>query len=131
MENGGRNRGACERSNLDSLCPTQARAGCAADPAVRPANLLRLPMRAGQRALDASSLWDEFVIVRMAVIYRGRPLPLSWVVLQQKSTMVAFENYKKILKEAAMRLSKNCRVILLADRGFGDNNLFCAARDLG
>lgn len=82
-------------------------------------------------ALDASSLWDEFVIVRLAVVYRGRSLPLSWVVLKQKSTMVAFENYKLILKEAASRLPKNCRVILLADRGFGDNNLFCAARDLG
>ena len=82
-------------------------------------------------ALDASSLWDEFVIVRLAVIYRGRALPISWAVLKQKSTMVAFENYKSILKEAASRLPKNCHVILLADRGFGDNNLFCAARDLG
>ena len=82
-------------------------------------------------ALDASSLWDEYVIMRLAVIYRGRALPISWVVLKQKSTMVAFENYKSILNDAANRLPKNCRVVLLADRGFGDNKLFCAARDLG
>ena len=82
-------------------------------------------------ALDASSLWDEFVIMRLAVIYRCRALPVSWVVLKQKSTMVAFENYKVILKEAAAVLPKKCSVILLADRGFGDNDLFCAARDLG
>jgi hypothetical protein len=82
-------------------------------------------------ALDSSSLWDEFVIVRVALIYRGRALPLSWVILKQQSTMVAFEKYKPILKEAAAILPKNCPVILLADRGFDDNDLFCAARNLG
>ena len=82
-------------------------------------------------ALDSSSLWDEFVIVRVALIYRGRALPLSWIILKQQSTMVAFEKYKRILKEAAASLPKGCPVILLADRGFDDNDLFCAARDLG
>jgi hypothetical protein len=89
---------------------------------------------AGQRiylALDSSSLWDEFVLVRVALIYRGRALPLSWVILKQQSTSVAFEKYKHILKEAAASLPKSCPVILLADRGFDDNDLFCAARDLG
>lgn len=82
-------------------------------------------------ALDSSSLWDEFVIVRIALVYRGRALPLSWIVLKQQSTMVAFEKYKPILKEAAIMLPKGCHVVLLADRGFDDNDLFCAARDLG
>mgnify|MGYP001194320034 FL=1 len=82
-------------------------------------------------ALDSSSLWDEFVLVRVALVYRGRALPLSWIVLQQPSTMVAFEKYKPILKDAAAVLPKGCPVILLADRGFDDNELFCAARDLG
>ena len=82
-------------------------------------------------ALDSSSLWDEFVIVRIALVYRGRALPLSWIVLKQQSTMVAFEKYKRILKEAAAVLPKGCPVVLLADRGFDDNALFCAARDLG
>ncbi len=82
-------------------------------------------------ALDSSSLWDEFVIVRIALIYRGRALPLSWIVLKQQSTMVAFDEYKRILKDAAAILPKGCPVILLADRGFNDNDLFCAARDLG
>ncbi len=82
-------------------------------------------------ALDSSSLWDEFVLVRVAVIYRGRALPLSWVILKQQSTMVAFEKYKHILKEAAAILPYGCPLILLADRGFDDNDLFCAVRDLG
>lgn len=71
------------------------------------------------------------MIVRVALVYRGRALPLSWVVLKQKSTMVAFENYEHILKAAAAISPKKCSVFLLADRGFDDNDLFCAARDLG
>jgi hypothetical protein len=82
-------------------------------------------------ALDSSSLWDEFVIVRVALIYRGRALPLSWIILEQQSTTVAFEKYKRILKEAAAIVPQGCPVVLLADRGFDDNDLFCAARDLG
>jgi hypothetical protein len=82
-------------------------------------------------ALDSSSLWNEFVLVRVAVIYRGRALPLSWVVLAQKSTMVAFEQYKPILSEAATMVPKGCRRILLADRGFDDVDLLREARDLG
>jgi len=38
-------------------------------------------------ALDASSLWDQFVLVRVALVYRGRALPLSWIILQQQSTL--------------------------------------------
>jgi hypothetical protein len=82
-------------------------------------------------ALDATCLWDEFVIVRLALVYRGRALPISWVVLQQKSATVAFEKYKHILAEAAAILPKECKVVLLADRGFDDNALWCATRDLG
>jgi hypothetical protein len=82
-------------------------------------------------ALDSSSLWDRFVIVRMALIYRGRALPLSWLVMAHASSSVAFEDYKHILKEAAAVLPAGCRVTLLADRGFDDNDLLCLARDLG
>jgi hypothetical protein len=82
-------------------------------------------------ALDSSSLWDRFVIVRVALVYRGRALPLSWFVLEHSSTSVAFETYKHILKEAAAILPPGCRVILLADRGFQDEDLFRLARDLG
>jgi hypothetical protein len=82
-------------------------------------------------ALDSSMLWNRYVIVRIALIYRGRALPLSWVVLEHRSASVAFEDYKLILSEAAAILPKGCRVILLADRGFEDNDLFRKARDLG
>jgi hypothetical protein len=82
-------------------------------------------------ALDSSSLWDRFVIVRVALIYRGRALPLSWLVREQASTSVAFEAYQHLLKEAAAILPAGCRVILLADRGFDDTDLFSLAVNLG
>lgn len=82
-------------------------------------------------ALDSSSLWNEFVIVRLALVYRGRALPLSWMVLQHASTSVALKVYKPILQQAAQALPKGCPVILLADRGFDDEALMRQARDLG
>ena len=89
---------------------------------------------AGQRAylgLDISSLWGRFVIVRVALIYRGRALPLSWLILEHHSTSVAFETYKPIPSEASAILPKGCQVVLLADRGFDDEDLMRKARDLG
>jgi hypothetical protein len=88
----------------------------------------------GQRiylALDTSCLWGEYVLVRLAVIYRGRALPVSWVVLKHASAMVGFEDYQSLLDQAAAILPQGCQVMLLADRGFDDNALLCKARDLG
>ena len=82
-------------------------------------------------ALDTSCLWDRFVIVRVAMVYRGRALPLSWLILEHQSATVSFEVYQPILKEAAAILPTGCQVILLADRGFADINLMKQARDLG
>ena len=71
------------------------------------------------------------MIVRVALVYRGRALPLDWIVLEHGSATVGFESYKTILEEAAKQLPKPARVILLADRGFVDTHLFRLARDLG
>ena len=82
-------------------------------------------------ALDSSVLWERFVIVRMALIYRARALPLSWVVLRGQSATVALEKYAVILDRAARVLPVPCKVILLADRGFVDRKLFKKALSLG
>jgi len=88
----------------------------------------------GQRiylALDSSQLWGRFTVVRVALVYRGRALPVSWIVLASQSASVALENYQVILAEAAAVLPRRCQVILLADRGFFDQNLLIQARNLG
>ncbi|HXV96789.1 MAG TPA: transposase [Anaerolineae bacterium] len=82
-------------------------------------------------ALDSSSLWGRFTVVRLALIYRGRALPLTWRVLSRQSASVGYADYQIILRQAADLLPAKCQVILLADRGFVDVKLFQLARDLG
>jgi hypothetical protein len=81
-------------------------------------------------ALDTSVLWERFVLVRLAAIYRGRGLPLGWLVLEQKSASVSFANYAALLRTVACLLPAPCRVVLLADRGFMDIELMQLAVDL-
>jgi hypothetical protein len=82
-------------------------------------------------ALDSSVLWERFALIRVALGYRGRALALSWIVIKGQSASVAFETYQTILKCTAQVLPSTCQVVLLADRGFGDQQLNKAARDLG
>lgn len=65
-------------------------------------------------------LWGQYCIIRLAVIYRGRAVPVVWRVLAHESSSVAFETYKAKLNRAASLLPQRVRVILLADRGFAD-----------
>jgi hypothetical protein len=110
------------------------------NPRILPSHIYRRLIRSvltdweGQRiylALDSSQLWGRFTVVRVALVYRGRALPVSWIVLASQSATVALEDYQVILTEAAAVLPKRCRVILLADRGFFDQNLLIQARNLG
>jgi hypothetical protein len=35
-------------------------------------------------ALDTSTLWDKYCIIRITVIYRGRAIPIVWKVLEPR-----------------------------------------------
>ncbi len=74
-------------------------------------------------ALDCSSLWERFVIVRISLIYRGRALPLVWKVLERKSVSVSFGDYADLLWFVAQMIPATSKVLLLADRGFVDSKL--------
>lgn len=82
-------------------------------------------------ALDTSQLWHRFVIVRLAVIYRGRAIPVGWVVCARKSATVHLALYQRMLAQAAEVLPATCQVVLLADRAFMDVKLMRLLRDLG
>jgi Transposase DDE domain len=69
-------------------------------------------------ALDTSLFWDEYCLVRLCVVYRGRALPVVWRVLKHRSASVAFKDYQQMVQQALRRLPKGKRVVLLADRGF-------------
>ena len=67
-------------------------------------------------SLDTTLFWDEYCFIRLAVVHRGRALPVAWRVLEHPSAMVSFAAYRQLLSDAAKCLpDKN--VILLADRG--------------
>lgn len=82
-------------------------------------------------ALDSSSLWGRFTLVRLALIYRGRALPLCWLVLSRQSASVGYADYEVLLRQAAPLIPARGQVVLLADRGFVDVKLLQLARDLG
>lgn len=75
-------------------------------------------------ALDTSSLWDRFTIVRVSLIYRGRALPLAWSVVASPSVSLPQADYQAVLQDAAQWLPLGSHVVLLADRGFNQIALF-------
>ena len=83
-------------------------------------------------AFDTSMLWNQFCIVRISVVYKGRAIPLVWKVLEHGSASVAYEDYKELLTRAEKLLPVFVKkVILLADRGFVHVKLMKRCRQLG
>lgn len=82
-------------------------------------------------ALDTSQLWHRFVIVRLALVYRGRAIPVGWIVCASKSATVHVATYQRMLAQAAAVIPANSRVILLADRAFMDVKLMRLVSQLG
>ncbi|MEI2419335.1 transposase, partial [Arthrospira platensis SPKY2] len=69
-------------------------------------------------ALDTSMLWNQYCLIRISVIYRGRAVPLVWDVITHGSSSVAFATYRPLLDKALTLLPSRSEVIFLADRGF-------------
>jgi hypothetical protein len=82
-------------------------------------------------ALDTSRLFEEYCLIRISVIFRGRAVPVVWKVIEHKSNTVAYEVYKELLDAAAKLLPEGVRVVFLADRGFADTHLMGHVRELG
>ena len=83
-------------------------------------------------ALDTSILWNRYCIVRLSLIYRGRAIPLVWIVLEHGSRSVAHAQYRALLDQAAALLAPfDATVVFLADRGFVDTTLMRHLKRLG
>jgi hypothetical protein len=82
-------------------------------------------------ALDTSTLWNTYCLVRLALLYRGRAVPVVWTVLEHPSSRVAYEVYTGLLEQVAKRLPGRCTVVLTADRGFADIHLLQHLTGLG
>ncbi len=82
-------------------------------------------------ALDTSLLWNRYCLIRLAVIYRGRAVPLVWQVVEHGSSSVGYEGYEALLEAAAPLLPQGVKVVFLADRGFADTELLARLRRMG
>jgi len=82
-------------------------------------------------ALDTSLLWDQYCVVRISVVFRGRAVPIVWQVLAHGSSAVSYATYQELLDEAALLLPAHCQVVFLADRGFADTDLMRHLQRLG
>ena len=69
-------------------------------------------------ALDTTSLAGRLVICRVALVYRGRAIPLVWQVYERQSVMLSYEDYRPLLDHVATLLPSQASVVLLGDRGF-------------
>jgi len=82
-------------------------------------------------ALDTSVLPNGYVLIRTALIYRGRALPVAWRVFKHNSASVSYADYKVVLEQTRDVLPKGLVVVLLADRGFLHRQLIQFARKTG
>jgi hypothetical protein len=68
--------------------------------------------------LDTSVFWDEFCLIEVCLVWGGRSITLSQVVLEHGSATVGFEQYRPVLEQALALIPARCSVSILADRGF-------------
>ena len=82
-------------------------------------------------ALDTSMLWNQYCVIRLSLVYRGRAVPVVWEVLEHGSSSVAHEAYAALLNAVPPLLPAGIKVVFLADRGFADTELMAHLRRLG
>ena len=73
--------------------------------------------------LDTSVFWNEYCLIEVCLVWGGRSFPLAQKVMEHPSATVAYSDYREVLVTAQSLLPSNCRVRLLADRGFDHSEL--------
>jgi hypothetical protein len=81
-------------------------------------------------ALDTSMLWNQYCVIRLSLVYRGRAVPLVWEVVAHGSSSVAHGAYEALLEAVPPLLPPGVKVVFLADRGFADTELMAQLRRL-
>lgn len=82
-------------------------------------------------ALDTSMLWNQYCLIRLSVVYRGRAVPVVWEVIEHGSSSVPHEAYAPLLDAVPVLVPAGIKVVFLADRGFADTALLAQLRRLG
>jgi len=82
-------------------------------------------------AFDTSMLWNQYCLIRLSVVYRGRAVPVVWEVLAHGSSSVTHDAYAALLDAVPPLVPAGVKVVFLADRGFADTELMAHLRRLG
>ncbi|QKD80999.1 transposase [Thermoleptolyngbya sichuanensis A183] len=80
-------------------------------------------------SLDTTVVWNCFCIVWVAVVYRGRTVPVAWKVVAQSSSTVRLWTIQRVLRQAQRLMPEGVAIVLLADRGFADGKLMKYLRE--
>jgi hypothetical protein len=79
-------------------------------------------------SFDTSDLHNGYILIRLALVYRGRAIPVTWRVIKHNSATVSYRDYKVLLHQALLILPPGYPIVLLADRGFMHADLVKFAR---
>jgi hypothetical protein len=84
-------------------------------------------------SLDTSMLFENYCMIKIVLLYRGRGVTLAWEVIEHASAAVSLKQLLTVLDEAKSILTKAGikDVTILADRGFADTNLMQYLNALG
>ncbi|WP_205370787.1 transposase [Thermoleptolyngbya sp. PKUAC-SCTB121] len=80
-------------------------------------------------SLDTTVVWNCFCIVWVAVVYRGRTVPVAWKVVAQSSSTVRLWTIQRVLRQAQRLMPEGVAIVHLADRGFADGKLMKYLRE--
>jgi hypothetical protein len=82
-------------------------------------------------ALDASTLFDRFVLLAVSVLYRGCAFPVAWKVLPATTKASWQPHWLEMLEGLQGAVPADWLVVTLADRGLWARWLFHKIQDLG
>jgi hypothetical protein len=82
-------------------------------------------------ALDPTYLGDRFIVLAVAVVYRGGAVPVAWVVRDAQQQGSWLPCWRSLLAGLAARVPPDWTVTVLSDRGLESADLFQAITGLG
>ena len=65
-------------------------------------------------ALDTSLLWNQYCLIRLSVVYRGRAVPVVWEVIDHGKSSVTHAAYEALLDAVPPLLPAEVKVVFLA-----------------
>jgi hypothetical protein len=82
-------------------------------------------------ALDPTTLADRWIVLTVAVVYRGCGVPVAWKILAADQRGSWNQHWRTLLEQLADRLGNDWTVTVLSDRGLESRELFTAITALG